>query len=79
MCESYLEEFEEALKMKMLLDATYLLKSTNDLLNFNINYHHLSYVDSEQIKTTTYEHFQHIANEYDFQFQIGFLEMNMVV
>ena len=73
MFEVKFELFEEALKTKMFVNATDELKSTFYLMNDTIIYRNLTSDDGEQLKSALYEHFQHIAHEYDFKFELNFL------
>ena len=74
MYETNLKYFEEALKMKMVLDANDELKSANDNINWTLTYRKKSIEESKQIKTTIFEYFQDIANEYNFQFELDLPE-----
>ena len=74
MYELNLQLFKEALKMKMLLDANEELKSTNNILNCTLKNQNIPPIEAEEIKTSIFEEFQDIANEYNFQFEIDLLE-----
>ena len=65
-----LELFEKALKMKMVYDATHIIRETYDVLNAIILNQFIRPEEAKHRRTLLYEHFQHIAHEYNFHFQL---------